>query len=1311
MGAVTLILLISGIVYVLLPVEAMKWVRWPFAGFLLDANLVVTDTGEDGWPARQLPVPVQYPEQVTAVNGHSLTTNAEYYALLSTYKIGQQITVTLQQPPPGNIVPPEEGLPPSRTVTLTLFQFSTTDMWNQFWLVYLVGLIFFIIGCWTFAVRPAVESAQIFALFTTSAALTAGSLFDLISTHTFLRIWMTALALVGSFAAMLSFVFPHETRMVQRFPRSKWLLLLPGLIIAIWSNIWLTNGPGDWAYAIPWRYAYMLNGLTLTLAILSTLYRTVVSPSALVRQQGQIMLMGAVLAFVPVILLFINLVAQWEWHSAWLTQMVYVPPVVLYPLAIGYTIIRYRLLDVQVVLRRGLTYLLLLTLLVGALTLILSGLATASGLTMNFNDPVLLAVLILITTLLFDPLRTQLQAGLDQYVFREPVAFDKLLRAYNRELTTAVHVNSITTILTQYIHQGIPATTPHLFLFDEQQGCYHCQHETCATRLLLNSPLVAYMQTRSDTIDLVEERAWPTELLPYQAEIAELGAAALSPINDGHTLLGWVSLSPKENGQPFRNTELNYLGALADQSLIGLERANVVRRLEIRIGELDALSRFSQTLSFTIVLDDLLELVYTTYHRLFGVVNLVIYWRDSSLDLVYPVFYVADDERYTEREGRRCHPEDARIFQVMQTGQLVVDNADGYTWIAAPLNAGAEPLGVLHTIYRQPMFLDRQRQLFGVLADRTAVALDRLHTNQQLAIRAQQLEIINQVTFSLASTTDVEPLLNLILDKAIELLDTEAGTFMLSHEDTGELEFRVVRGPASKDLLHKRLPVGAGLAGRVAQSGRPEIVNQVHQDARWFSEVDASTTFQSQSILTVPMVRHNTVLGVLQVINKRNGATFTEEDQQMLMAFASQAVVAMGNARLLAQTDKALRDRVNELFLLQQLDRDLNTTLELDRVLTLALDWALRICGGTAGSIVLLNEDKTVRQQVSQGYEAELVAKWQNEREVLPGLVGRVLRSGRPYVTGNVHEEADYVPGAASTHSQLTLPILHQERLMGIVAIESDQFDAFDPYMLETAVRITTHAATAITNAILYQQVKDANQAKSEFVSMVSHELKTPMTSMRGYTDLLLSGMTGELTPQQRGFLDKIAANIDRMSRQIRDLTDISRIETGRLMMVMSATHFANVLSETLPSVQGPCDAKGIRLHLNLPPDLPPVMADKERLVQVMTNLLSNACKYSPPDTNVYVNFRTDHMNFEDNHPQRMVLCAVQDEGYGISAVDQKKLFTKFFRADDPNIRQASGTGLGLSITKGIIELHKGRIWVESELGHGTVFHFALPIA
>jgi signal transduction histidine kinase len=960
--------------------------------------------------------------------------------------------------------------------------------------------------------------------------------------------------------------------------------------------------------------------------------------------------------------------------------------------------------------RRGLTYVLLVV----TLTLVVFGLTLATKSIITFDTPVVLALFIVLVAVLLNPLRDLLQRGIDQYLLRRPVTLDELVNAYSEELTAAADVDQLVTTLFKYIAIAVPEATPQLYLPDEAQGGFAPYGNQNERPLDMASPLVQFLSQESGVIDLTEERAWPKSLREHGQEVAALSAEIILPLNSGQELLGWLVLAHEERGAGrFQQSELNYFRSLANQSLIGLERASVIRRLEARISELDLLSKFSQYLNFTVVADDLLELIYTHYQRLLGIEDFYVYLKDPVSQTVYTVFCVEGDERIPRNEGLDQTVDDPLILQVIETGQMATtDDDQGYTRLILPLNAGTDTLGALHTFKRRTGFQlpQQQEQLVTVFADRTAVALERLHTRQQLEIRAQQLEIINQITFSLASTLELTPLLDLILDNAIELLKTEAGTFMLTEEDTGELEFRVVRGPSSHDLIGTRLPVGTGLAGTAAQTGRPVLVNRVQEDTRWFDQVDANTQFQTESILTVPMLRQNTVLGVVQVINKQNGAPFNEEDQMLLTAFAGQAVVALENARLLEQTDKALQERVRELSLLQQLDRDLNTTLDLDHVLSLTLDWALRICDGSAGFIVLADEEHRLRLEAFRGQDEAFDPYSVDDEALQTGLIGQVFESGEPDVCENIHVRNDELSISDSTHSQMTLPIIHKQKLIGVLAIGSNEFAAFDEAMVESAVRVTNHAAVAIANAILVEQINEANQAKSEFVSIVSHELKTPMTSMRGYTDLMLSGMTGEINEQQRKFLQTIAANINRMSKQIQDLTDISRIETGRLRMEKSPTAFTNIVSETLQSVKGPCDHKNIELHLDLPADLPLVMADKERLVQVLTNLISNACKYSPPDSEVTITLREEAISLKKDQPRvSMVVCSVKDNGYGISEADQKKLFTKFFRAEDPNIRKASGTGLGLSITKGIVEFHGGKIWVESGTSQGTTFHFAIP--
>ena len=1296
---ITLILLTSGVIYILLPIYALQWAKTPFAGFLLDPNLVVSDTGKSDWLAGLEP-PLAYPERLIALNDAPITSNQTFFALLRTKAIGDEVTLTFEQPHDSRLTP-ANSTPSQRTLSTTLEPFDDTLLWQQFWLLYFVGLIILIIGLATFLTRPNLEAAQIFALFAVAGSLAVGLLFDLITTQHFTRIWVIVLSLAVTLNVLITLIYPHKSRLVEKYPYLKWLLLLPGLFIAVWGQLWLFNDADPWAYVIPWRMAYLLNGIALLCAWGIMAYRGFSSRSPFVRQQGRLVLASAVIGFAPLLLFFLT--ASRGILINWLIIELYVPPVMLYPFTIGYLIISHRLIDMTDALRRGLAYGLLIGLLVGALALIITGLNTV----INIANPFVLALLIVIVTVIFSPLRDGLQRELDRLLFRRPARLNELLREYNRELKTAVTATQVQQILLKYIDDGLPDVNPQLFLPDNQTRNFTNSNGSLVG---MDSPFAQAIRLQAGVLDLTEERTWPDDLRNHRETIREMKTAVLVPMTTEESLLGWLTLSPKQSQKNFSQDELVYLEDLADQSLIGLERANVIEHLESRVTELDTLNEFSQLLNFTPTPDAVLELVYTNFQRLFAVQNFYVSLWDEKAQELYTAFCLENGRRLEEREGRKQLAEHHLLHEAVATGQTVIDWEGGCFWIVAPLNTGLHALGTIHATYDDQALSPQQAELFEVFADRTAVALDRLQTQAQLETRAQQLETINQIALSLSSTLEVDPLLNLILDKAIELLAAEAGTFLLVDEDSGELEFTVVRGPASDELLGTRLPIGKGLAGAAARTGQPVLTNHVQDDKRHFTEVDKATEFVTQSILTVPLAVQNNVLGVLQIINKQDGALFDESDQQLLMGFASQAVVALENARLLAQTDEALQSRVSELFMLQQLDRELNTTLNPNEVLGITLDWALRTCKGTAGAIVLADEEGNPITRAVRGYDQNFQITPLGAGVTSVGLIAQVLQDGKPHITGNVHDEPNYVEASSQTQSQLTLPIVHQQKTLGAMAIESDQLDAFDPLTAETAVRITNHAAAAIANALLYDQVKEANQAKSEFVSMVSHELKTPMTSMRGYTDLLLSGMMGDLTDQQRKFLEIITQNIQRMNRQVQDLTDISRIESGRLHMTLMPTTFASVVSETLPSVQGLSDEKGIKLNLDIPADLPLVNGDKERLVQVLTNLISNAIKYSPADTEVIVHFETAVLTPPNQtNPQPVVICSVQDNGYGISQEDQEKLFTKFFRAEDPNIRQAKGTGLGLSITKGIVELHSGHIWLESTLGQGTTFFFSIP--
>jgi len=228
-----------------------------------------------------------------------------------------------------------------------------------------------------------------------------------------------------------------------------------------------------------------------------------------------------------------------------------------------------------------------------------------------------------------------------------------------------------------------------------------------------------------------------------------------------------------------------------------------------------------------------------------------------------------------------------------------------------------------------------------------------------------------------------------------------------------------------------------------------------------------------------------------------------------------------------------------------------------------------------------------------------------------------------------------------------------------------------------------------------------ANKSKTEFISVVSHELKLPMTSIKGYSDLMLSGATGQLNENQNNFLNTIRNNVNRMATLVSDLADISRIESGNLRLEPREVPVWDVIDEVVTLTRTQVTQKNQTVTVNIPKELPKAWCDRNRLAQILTNLVSNANKYTPEGGAITV-----HATRENS----LIQIKVEDNGLGMTPEDQEKLFSKFFRSADDKVREAPGTGLGLSITKNLIELQGGKVWFESEFRKGTSFYFTVPI-
>jgi signal transduction histidine kinase len=286
---------------------------------------------------------------------------------------------------------------------------------------------------------------------------------------------------------------------------------------------------------------------------------------------------------------------------------------------------------------------------------------------------------------------------------------------------------------------------------------------------------------------------------------------------------------------------------------------------------------------------------------------------------------------------------------------------------------------------------------------------------------------------------------------------------------------------------------------------------------------------------------------------------------------------------------------------------------------------------------------------------------------------------------------------------------LRADSVLGVFDVAFDKPQILTSDTLRVLNVLANQAAIAIKNAQLYADVQRANDAKGEFVSVVSHELKVPMTSIQGYARLLMTQAGGKLSERKKEFVNVILNNVDRMTDLVTDLQDSSRIEAGRIQLSPRSVSLAKVVNDSANSVRAHIETRRHKLIVDIPQDLPNVQADPGRLRQVVTNLLSNAYKYTPDGGQIKV--WAERRDESGSANGKWVMCVVSDSGIGLLPHDQERVFQQFFRVRDARMVNETGAGLGLSIARSIVEMHGGHMWVKSTYGQGSTFHFTLPVA
>lgn len=413
------------------------------------------------------------------------------------------------------------------------------------------------------------------------------------------------------------------------------------------------------------------------------------------------------------------------------------------------------------------------------------------------------------------------------------------------------------------------------------------------------------------------------------------------------------------------------------------------------------------------------------------------------------------------------------------------------------------------------------------------------------------------------------------------------------------------------------------------------------------------------------------------------------------------------NVQLQSQEER-LKEEVKRatrhLSTLYEIGMEVSSSLNLKRTLVLIVERAKQLTQARACLLFLADEEgEEFAGEVVAGLEADCLSEM--TIKLGEGIVGGVVRAAKPVIRGNLdaqsQEEGEPLRNVGATEA-LVVPLIHKGCVIGAIAAIDKEAGSFTVQDQDLLMLFGSQAAIAISNAQLFEKTRELDRLKSEFVAVVSHEIRTPLTSIKGSLELLSDEKFFPLTDSQKELLFICHANTDRLIFLINDILDFSRIESSKLTMNLKPFDAAGTIREAVNSIRRLAEQGSITAKTMLPQVDLTMYGDEFRIGQVITNLLSNALKFSDPGGEIVVSARST---------DGMVEVCVQDSGKGIAAEDVPKLFRKFQQLDSSPTRKAGGTGLGLVICKGIVEQHGGTIWLDSQPDVGSKFYFTIPKA
>lgn len=638
------------------------------------------------------------------------------------------------------------------------------------------------------------------------------------------------------------------------------------------------------------------------------------------------------------------------------------------------------------------------------------------------------------------------------------------------------------------------------------------------------------------------------------------------------------------------------------------------------------------------------------------------------------------------------------------------------SYVGTPIRRKEKVIGFLNLVSDTPNFFTTgHAERLPAFADQAAVILENAHLQTEMERQARELGALNKASRTMASTLELNRVLQQAMAEVRALLNAEGASVLLYDKPNDELVFAAVAGAGSEKLAGTRLPVSVGVAGWALRERQPILVDDAQHDAHFYDGIDTAIGLTTRSLLAVPLIFEDTVIGVVEAINKAKGV-FTQHDLELLEGLTSSAALAIDRAKLF----EAEHHQRKIAETLGEVARVVNSSLELSKVLDRVLLELEKVIPYDSAAVMLL-ERNVLQMTAGRGFvDLEAVMSQPVPLADMPAAQ-KAVDQRHWSIVSDTEQEPFFAPTVGRSNTircVIAIPLISRGEVIGLLSVDSRTPDRYSDQDAAVAFRFAQQVAVAIENARLYENLQGQMRALKEtqaqlihsekmaalgrLVASIAHEINNPLQSVQTCLTLTKEEIDGN---QRRDKVDRylgiVEGQIDHISNIVRRMRDFYRPARHE----WHPTDLHSVLESVLELTAKQLQHSYITIERRWASNLPPIQANADHLKQVFLNLVLNAIDAMPQGGVLHIRTAPAQIQGSVEQPPRPAIrLEFSDTGEGMSPETLDHLFEPFFTT------KRRGSGLGLSISHGIIEAHQGQISVASQLGLGTTFTILLPV-